>query len=74
VITFVVSLLILMIGRLQREMGKSVDVGTYVRNVPDTWDDHTDFHDYMNMVCKFTKEQSIEYAKKYRLFGITCGN
>lgn len=46
-------------------MARVVEKGTYIRIVPDTWEAHTDFHDYMRMYCGFTKEQSIEYAKKH---------
>ena len=37
----------------------------YIRDVPDTWEEHTAFHDYMKMYFGFTREESIEYAKKY---------
>lgn len=37
----------------------------YVRDVPDTWEEHEEFHRYMKMYERMTREQSIEYAKKY---------
>lgn len=37
----------------------------YIRDVPDTWEEHTAFHDYMKMYCGFTREESIAYAKKH---------
>lgn len=36
-----------------------------LRNVPPTWEEHSALHDYMKMYCGFTKEQTIEYAKKH---------
>lgn len=46
-------------------MGKCVCVGSYVRDVPDNWEEHVDFHAYMKMYCGFNKQQSIEYAKQH---------
>ena len=46
-------------------MGKVIDCGSYVRDVPDTWEDHASYHQYMKMYCGHTKEQAIEYAKKH---------
>jgi hypothetical protein len=37
----------------------------YIRDVPDTWEEHVSFHDYMKMYCGFTREESIAYAKKH---------
>lgn len=37
----------------------------YIREVPDTWEEHVEFHRYMKMYERMSREQSIEYAKKY---------
>lgn len=44
-------------------MAHVVDRGSYVREVPSTWEEHDSFHAYMKMYCGFSKEQSIAYAK-----------
>lgn len=46
-------------------MGKVREIGSYVRKVPPTWEEHTGFLDYMKMYCGFTKEQSVAYAKEH---------
>ena len=46
-------------------MGVVRSLGEYVRDVPDTWEEHHSFHAYMKMYCGHTKEQAIEYAKKH---------
>lgn len=53
------------VWRVCNEMGKSVDIGSYVRDIPDTWEEHTSFHQYMKMYCNFTVQQSIEWAKQH---------
>lgn len=46
-------------------MGTVKSLGEYVRDVPDTWEEHHSFHAYMKMYCGFTVQQSIDYAKKH---------
>ena len=37
----------------------------YIREVPDTWEEYVEFHRYMKMYERMSREQSIEYTKKY---------
>ncbi|ACQ92355.1 hypothetical protein Tola_0727 [Tolumonas auensis DSM 9187] len=46
-------------------MAQVVDRGSYVRQVPSTWEEHHAFHAYMKMYCGFNKEQSVAYAKEH---------
>lgn len=46
-------------------MGQVRFVGSYVRDVPDTWEEHTEFHQYMKMYEGLSVEESIAYGKKY---------
>lgn len=43
----------------------ALPANAYIRDVPDTWEEHTSFHDYMRMYCGFSREEAIAYAKKH---------
>jgi len=46
-------------------MAKVKMLGSYVRDVPDTWEQHSEFHAYMKMYEGLSVEESIAYAKQY---------
>lgn len=46
-------------------MGQVKMLGSYVRDVPDTWEQHVEFHAYMKMYAGLNVEQSIAYAKQH---------
>lgn len=37
----------------------------YQRAVPDTWEEHHSFHQYMKMYENMNKDEAIAYAKKH---------